>query len=158
MRLFRYLPKSQRFEGIWEVTKIKCRLARIFIIFDEEDPRKFVDRFKNAYQRRIWADALIKYSYYIENMPKHQIPEIDNFQVNRILSMTQNTKTLRGKSSADTTQLLNEVNADFAKTMNNIIFDKHLNEKGTNLITGQLNLPPPKAKELTPYLGMISIP
>ena len=55
--------------------------------------------------------------------------------------MTQNTKALRGKSSADTTNLLNEVNNDFAKTMNNIIFDKHLNEKGTNLITGQLHLP-----------------
>ena len=72
--------------------------------------------------------------------------------------MTQNTKTLRGKSSADTTTLLNEVNADFAKTMNNIIFDKHLNEKGTNLITGQLHLPPPVEKTSTPYLGMISIP
>ena len=91
-------------------------------------------------------------------MPKHQIPEIDNYQVNRILAMTQNTKTLRGKSSADTTTLLNEVNADFAKTMNNIIFDKHLNEKGTNLITGKLVLPPPKEKTQTPYMGMISIP
>ena len=72
--------------------------------------------------------------------------------------MTQNTKTLRGKSSADTTTLLNEVNADFAKTMNNIIFDKHLNQKGTNLITGQLHLPPPTEKQPTPYLGMIRIP
>ena len=51
---------------------------------------------------------------YIENMPKHQIPEVDNYQVNRILAMTQNTKTLRGKSSSDTTTLLNEVNVDFA--------------------------------------------
>ena len=42
--------------------------------------------------------------------------------------------------------------------MNNIIFDKHLNEKGTNLITGQLHLPPPEEKKKTPYLGMISIP
>ena len=158
LRLFKYLRKSQRYEGVWEVTKLKCRLARIFIIFDEENPKAFVERFKNAYQNRIYADALIKYNYYIENMPKHQIPEIDNYQVNRILSMTQNTKTLRGKSSADTTTLLNEVNADFAKTMNNIIFDKHLNERGTNLITGELHLPPPTEKKATPYLGMISIP
>lgn len=71
LRLFKYLPKSQRFEGVWEVTKLKCRLARIFIIFDEEDPKKFVERFKRAYQNRIYADALIKYNYYIENMPKH---------------------------------------------------------------------------------------
>lgn len=72
--------------------------------------------------------------------------------------MTQNTKTLRGKSSADTTTLLNEVNVDFAKTMNNIIFDKHLFEKSGNLITGPLHLPPRKEKGLAPYYGMIKIP
>ena len=50
------------------------------------------------------------------------------------------------------------MNGDFAKTMNNIIFDKHLNEKGTNLITGELCLPPPVPKQQPPFLGMISIP
>lgn len=158
LRLFKYLPKSQRFEGYWEITKEKCRLARIFIIFDEENPKQFVQRFKCAYQNRVHADALIKYNYYIENMPRHQIPEVDNYQVNRILAMTQTTKALRGKSSADTTTLLNEINIDFAKTMNNIIFDKHLFEKGTNLITGPLNLPPRKEKKQTPYLAMIQVP
>lgn len=91
-------------------------------------------------------------------MPTHQIPEIDNEEVNRILSMTQNTKALRGKSSSDTTTLLSEVNFEFAKTMNKIIFDKHIREKGNELITGNLRLPPkPLAKNIT-YFGMISIP
>lgn len=72
--------------------------------------------------------------------------------------MTQNTKSLRGKSSADTTTLLSEVNFDFAKTMNKIIFDKHLNEKGNELITGNLKLPPKPPKKLPPYMGMIAIP
>ena len=139
-------PDGARYEGYWENTKEKCRMSRIFVIFDDEDSKNFVQRFKKAYNNRIHADALIKYNYYIENMPKHQIPEVDNYQVNRILAMTQNTKTLRGKSSADTTTLLNEVNVDFAKTMNNIIFDKHLYEKGNDLITGPLLLPPRKEK------------
>jgi dynein heavy chain, axonemal len=117
-----------------------------------------VERFKKAYTTRIHADALIKYNYYIENMPKHQIPEIDNYQVNRMLTMTQNTKQLRGKSSADTTTLLNEANVDFAKTMNKIIFDKHLYEKGQNLITGPLHLPPKIPKGLPAYFGMVKIP
>lgn len=72
--------------------------------------------------------------------------------------MTQNTKALRGKSSADTTTLLNEVNVDFAKTMNKIIFDKHCTDKGNNLITGKLDLPPPVEKKEVPYFGMIRIP
>jgi dynein heavy chain, axonemal len=91
-------------------------------------------------------------------MPKHQIPEVDANQTNRVLMMTQNTKALRGKSSADTTTLLNEVSIDFAKTMNKIIFDKHCSDKSNNLITGKLDLPPPPEEKATPYFGMIRIP
>jgi len=130
----------------------------VYIVFDDEDPRIFARRFKNAFQSRIHADALIKYSYYIENMPRAQIPEIDQFQTNRILERTQTTKSLRGKSSNDTIGLLSEMNLDFCKTMNKIIFDKHLDAKGNNLITGQLAMPPKKPKKETPYLGMITIP
>lgn len=51
----------------------------------------------------MYADSMIKYNYYIENMPAHEIPEIDNEKINRILQLTQNIKSLRGKSTADTT-------------------------------------------------------
>lgn len=54
--------------------------------------------------------------------------------------------------------LLNEINLDFCKTMNKIIFDKHIVSKGNNLITGPLALPPPTNQKDTPYLGMITIP
>jgi dynein heavy chain len=91
-------------------------------------------------------------------MPTHQIPEIETDKVNRVLSMTQNTKQLRGKSSSDTTSLLSEVNVDFAKTMNKIIFDKHLDNNGPLLISGPLVLPKKKEKEQAPYMGMITIP
>ena len=87
----------------------------------------------------------------------HEIPEFDNMKINRILILTQNTKALRGKRSADTT-LLCEINFDFAKTINKIIFDKHLKEKGlSELITGNLSLPPEKIKKSAPYFGMITI-
>lgn len=158
LRVLKWLPRTERFEGFWENTREKVKLARIFILFDEEDPRIFARRFKAAYEKRIQADALIKYNYYVENMPKHQIPEIDAYQVNRILTMTQNSKALRGKSSADTTTLLNEMNVDFAKTMNKIVFDKHCTEKSNNLITGKLELPEPLKVCETPYYGMIRIP
>lgn len=158
LRVMKYLPRTDRFEGFWENTREKVRLARIFIHFDNEDPKIFARRFAAANRKRTNADALIKYNYYIENMPKHNIPEADPNQTTRILQMTQNTKALRGKSSADTTTLLNEVHVDFGKTMNKIIFDKHCNDKQNNLITGKLDLPPPPEKRKTPYFGMIRIP
>lgn len=88
VRISKFLPKSERFEGHWENTKEKCRLHRVHCRFDAEDPRIFVRRFKAAYTSRVYADSLIKYNYYVENMPTHQIPEIDTEQVNRVLSMT----------------------------------------------------------------------
>lgn len=77
LRLLKYLPKTERYEGFWENTREKVRMPRIFILFNEEDPRIFARRFKSAYQKRIYADALIKANYYVENMPRHQIPEIE---------------------------------------------------------------------------------
>ena len=134
------------------------RLQRIYVLFDAEDPRKFSQRFLKAYQTRAKADSLLKYNFYIENMPTHQIPEIDNEEVNRILSKTQNSKALRGKSSSDTTALLSEVNFEFAKTLNKIIFDKHLDSSNNNMIAGPLALPDAKPKESAPEKGMITIP
>jgi len=88
LRIQKYLLKSERYEGYWFNTKEKTRLHRIYILFDEEDPREFAKRFTVAYRSRSMADSLLKYNFYIENMPTHQIPEIDNEEVNRILSMT----------------------------------------------------------------------
>ena len=155
----RYFPKSRRYEGVFRHINQKAKLPRIYILFDDEDPRHFVTRFKNSYQDRIYADSLIKYNYYIENMPTHEIPDLDHDKVSRILTLTQNTKALRGKSSTDTS-LLNEIDFEFKKTMNKIIFDKHLKEKGSSngLITGSLTLPEDPPKKQTPYFGMITIP
>jgi len=158
LKVQKYLPTSERYEGYWENTKEKVRLHRIYILFDDEDPRDFCNRFKVAYETRVKADSLLKYNFYIENMPTNKIPEIDNEKVNRILGMTQNTKQLRGKSSSDTTTLLNEVNFDFAKTMNKIIFDKHIEQNGPNLISGPLTLPEKEEEKEAPYYGMIIIP
>lgn len=54
--------------------------------------------------------------------------------------------------------MLNEVHAEFGKTLNKIIFDKHCSDKQNNLITGKLDLPPPPEVKQTPYFGMIRIP
>jgi hypothetical protein len=71
LRVQKYLPKTDRYEGYWENTKEKCRLHRIYILFDHEDPREFCKRFKHAYQTRVMAESLLKYNFYVENMPTH---------------------------------------------------------------------------------------
>ena len=55
MRHLKYLipdPKSKRYEGVFKHINQKAKLPRIYVLFDEEDPRHFVKRFKHAYQSR----------------------------------------------------------------------------------------------------------
>jgi dynein heavy chain len=92
LKIQRYMQKSERYEGYWENTREKVRLHRIYILFDDEDPREFCKRFFYAYHTRVVADSLLKYNFYIENMPTQHSLEMSNEQTNRMLGMTQNTK------------------------------------------------------------------
>jgi dynein heavy chain len=44
-------------------------LYRIFFCLDAEDPRKYAKRVANAFKERGNCDAIIRYNYYIDNMP-----------------------------------------------------------------------------------------
>lgn len=56
---------------------MRIHLHRLFICFDAEDPRKYVQRMLTAYTNRKHADALIRYNYLIDNMPLHDLSELD---------------------------------------------------------------------------------
>jgi hypothetical protein len=60
-------------------------------------------------------------------MPTDNIQPLDTEQVNRVLVLALNTKKLK-QNALDTTSLLNEVNIDYARTMNKIIFDVNLRD------------------------------
>lgn len=90
-------------------------------------------------------------------MPTDEIPELSNEQVAKIITQALTARSFKGKSQLDTQPLITEVNSDFAKTMNKIIFDKHMKGKGKELIGGSLILPP-TSKQKASYYGMIQIP
>jgi dynein heavy chain len=55
----------------------ETRLHRIYICLDAEDPKKYIERVSNAFKERIYADTIIKYNYYIDNMPREDLAELD---------------------------------------------------------------------------------
>lgn len=69
-------------------------LQRIYFCFDAEDPRKYVQRVKNAFESRLHADSIIRYQFYIDNMPIHNadLPELDQEQKKRLENMAKNKK------------------------------------------------------------------
>lgn len=90
---FKYLPlvvreydaKLEKFTGRWIHSQEPFALhrymiynnIRLYICFDAEDPRRYVLRVANAFQERIYADSLVRYNYLIDNMPLHDLSELD---------------------------------------------------------------------------------
>lgn len=98
-------------------------IPRIYIYFQNENPTNYINKIKNAFQQRIYADSLIRYNFYINNMPKHDLNHLDEPQTARIETLVKNTEKMRKE---DLTPYIDAVNDDYERTMNKIIFDTHL--------------------------------
>jgi len=155
-----YDKETDKFVGRWATdgdNGREVKVPRLHLLFDAEDPRKFADRVANAFQERIYADSIIRYNYYIDNMPTQDLNELDSEQRKRLEILTTNTKKLR-EAKIDLTPLLMEVNNDYARTMNRIIFDKYHEECSTELLPANLRLPPKEEEQEAPLYGMIQLP
>jgi len=90
-------------------------------------------------------------------MPTEEIPSLDSEQISRLMAMATSGK-ISSKVHSENNELLQEINLDFARTMNKIIFDKHINLSGKELITKSLQMPPPPPDKIIPFHGMFKIP
>ncbi|EGR28020.1 hypothetical protein IMG5_184900 [Ichthyophthirius multifiliis] len=95
---------------------------RIYLYFECENPKKFIQRLSGAFQQRIKSDSLIRYNYIIDNMPLQDLQELNPYQIKKIKDLVQ-IKQLQNMQIAS---LLVEINKDFCRTMNKMIFDLHL--------------------------------
>ena len=77
---------SEEFSVYWKTDKKYDKLKRIYICFDAEDPRKYVDRVERAFEERVYADSIIRYEFFIDNMPltNADLPELDQEQKRRL--------------------------------------------------------------------------
>jgi hypothetical protein len=69
-------------------------LHRLSILFDTEDPFRFVSRVVAAHAARAEAEALLRYNLYIDCMPSDDTPEVGAEQASRIIAGAQNTAAL----------------------------------------------------------------
>lgn len=100
-------------------------MPRIFVHFLAEDPFLYSKRLARAVRERRQAEMFLRYNFYIDSMPTEDIPPLMAEQVNRMLGYALNSKKLKDKLM-DTSQLVNEVNIEYARTMNKVVFDASL--------------------------------
>jgi dynein heavy chain len=129
-------------------------LQRLDICFKAEDPSFFADRIYAAYEARMQAESMMRYNLYIDCMPTEDLCQLDSEQVNRIMSSAMSASQLH-QNTVDTSQLLNEVNMDYVRTMNSIIFRSCRNDQGMSHVWDSLRLPPKEMQKEAPKFGVV---
>lgn len=151
-------------ENTYEVeytgTTERAWLPRMYICFKAEDPFIFSKRVAESFKERKLSELQLRYNFFIDNMPTEDIPPLTNEQVNRVLVYALNSKKLKDKLM-DTSQLINEVNIDYARTMNKLIFDKVIqqdqNVRDSSILSIEDEFPAPSKQEV-PESGTYPIP
>ena len=107
-------------------------VPRIQLQFLAEDPRNFADRVQAAFEERRRVENYLRYQFYIDCMPNDGILDLDQVSFRRMIEWTKcssGLKTLSEKNQEDTLSILEkEINVDFKRSMNKIVFDKIIAE------------------------------
>lgn len=99
-------------------------LHRLFICFDAEDPRVYAQRLAASYRGRCDAEQALQLSLLVDCMPYGDMPQLSVEQINRMLNSALNNKSLKTQMKLiDTSILISEINTDYARTLNHIVFD-----------------------------------
>lgn len=125
------------------ITLVDCAQAdpewihRLYICFDAEDPRMYAQRLAAAYRGRCDKEEALQLSLLVDCMPYGDMPQLSVEQINRMLNSALNSKGLKTQMKLiDTSMLINEINIDYARTLNHIVFDALLTRKTANPLPG----------------------
>ena len=81
-----YDASKRLFLGIWDdEMQNSVEISKINLVFSSEDPFTFCKRVSYAHQRRKYAESLIRYYFYIDNMPTEEIPTLNPEQKEKIV-------------------------------------------------------------------------
>ena len=98
------------------------------------------------------AESLLRYNLYVDCIPTQGMPQLTDAEVNNILSSALNSRALQ-QHQMDATALLHEINVDYMRCLNKIIFDLRLFGSDTLAhVAASLTLPaaPPRRAPYSP--------
>jgi dynein heavy chain len=100
-------------------------VPRVRLMFAAEDPVNFANRVEFAYRFRAKTEALIRYHLYIDCMPTDGVRELERGSLKRMINSACSSPVLKQSTVVnDYLQVLSrEVNLDFLRAMNRIMFD-----------------------------------
>jgi dynein heavy chain, axonemal len=160
----KYDLKTEKFEGIWDDSEELCKLSKIYLLFDAENPYLFCKKVSLAHQEREKAESIIRYNFYIDKMVPENLSDITEDQKIRLRKGIEKIPYLKMEQKF-VDELLKEMNFSYLRTTNKIIFDKfYYSNLCNNLIITDLKLPshivnnPDIRKAEQRYFGLENVP
>ncbi|KAM4652007.1 dynein axonemal heavy chain 1 [Discoglossus pictus] len=132
-------------------------VPRIRLLFCAENPQVFAQRVAAASQLRKKTEALLMYNLYIDCMPGNGRCVLGTESINRMKCWLLNTPRLKQDDNIlhHLSHLEMEVNLDYERTMNKMMFDKLVSSKPQKFAYVTL---PDKVEESISVKGRINIP
>ncbi|KAG3085473.1 Dynein heavy chain 1, axonemal [Phytophthora cactorum] len=129
-------------------------MHRGLLCLEKDDCEAFVQRIQRAVQRREQAEAVLRQSLYVESMPISSDTQLDSQTISNILQLTLSSSSV--PTDIGTSELLEEVNADYMYTMNKLIFETNVDDIQSEF--SDLKLPKVPAPPPPPQCGIIPVP
>ena len=151
-----YNYENERFNGYWDTNQEQitmkttldlnsmenCSLPKIHILFDAENPYLFCKKVSLAHQERKKAESIIRYNYYIDKMLNDNLNDITDDQKTRLKKKISDKGSFFKGMDSKVEELIKDLNWNFLRTTNKIIFDKYYHSKfSESLIINNLSLP-----------------
>jgi dynein heavy chain len=156
--------KTEKFEGFWDRTEEVCELPKIDLLFDAENPYVFCKKVSLAHQEREKAESIIRYNLYINRMETRNLSALGEDQKTRLKKGIEKISYLKLETKL-IDDLLTELNTNYQRTTNKIIFDKfYFSPQGSDLIINNLKLPsniinnPDVRTKESRYFGLEAVP
>lgn len=114
-------------KGFWVKAENGYQLySRWQILFDDEDLEKWLEKILKACQLRKLMDSLLRYNYYVDNMPIQDVAGLQTYLQTGVMD-----KISFPFSKAEIDPLLDELNNSFIRLQNEVLFRdllKHNND------------------------------
>ncbi|XP_063282706.1 dynein axonemal heavy chain 1 [Pelobates fuscus] len=132
-------------------------VPRIRLLFCAEDPRVFTQRIVAACKLRKQTEALILYNLYIDCMPTSGHCKIAAESLSRMKKHVLTTSRLKAEKdlSCQLESLEEEISLDYERTMNKIIFDRHVSSNPHKFPYVTL---PDRLEDKAPKKGLVDVP
>ncbi|CAF1149286.1 unnamed protein product [Adineta steineri] len=130
-------------------------IPRIQLHFLAEDPRIFADRVTKAYLDRKRTEAELRSTLFIDCMPTDGIGKLDDERIKRMIELTKTGAISKTVKDELVTPIVEEVNLDYARTMNTMVFEEVTQSDPISFAFITL---PIKQRRLVPPSGCIGIP